>query len=86
MNAHNTAAEPLDDSDLPAQMIVVDTELRASRPEKAYYLRLKVDGGCDHVDLGNATCPAHARSIARGMGYEPTHWRSSPNGGRPCPF
>lgn len=61
-------------ADFPAQVIVTDKELAQRHPAKAFYLRVAVAEGADHVDLDGAVTPVEARRMAREKGYEPTHW------------
>ncbi len=42
--------------------------------ERAFYLRIKVEAGIEHVDLDNAVTPREARQMAISQGYAPTHW------------
>lgn len=73
--------------DFPAQVIVAqDTWFAAAHPEAGYWLRISTDA--DEVMailLPGAVCPAHARRLARLMGYEPTHY-TDPGDGRPWLF
>ena len=61
-------------ADFPAQVIVMDKDLGDRYPDKAFYLRVTLDNGVDHIDLDGAVTPVHARRMAREKGYEPTHW------------
>ncbi|WP_020203541.1 hypothetical protein [Cupriavidus sp. WS] len=61
-------------TDFPAQVVVMDKEVGRRHPSKAFYLRVAVEDGTDHIDLEGAITPLEARKIAREKGYEPTHW------------
>lgn len=67
-----TAATP--PADFPAQVIIMDKELGQRHPAKAFYLRLAVENGTDHIDLDGAVTPVEARRMACEKGYAPTHW------------
>ena len=59
-------------ADFPSQVIVMDKELARRHPAKAFYLRVAVADGVEHVDLDGAVTPVEARRMAREKGYEPT--------------
>lgn len=61
-------------ADFPAQVVIMDREQGARRPDKAFYLRVQVKDGVDHIDLDGAVTPLDARKIAREKGYDPKHW------------
>jgi hypothetical protein len=61
-------------ADFPAQVVILDKELGQRHPDKAFYLRVQVENGVDHVDLDGAVTPLDARRIARSKGYSPRHW------------
>ena len=61
-------------SDLPDQVVIFDKDLGMRHPEKAFYLRVKVEKGIDMIDLNGAFTPLDARKIAISKGYSPTHW------------
>lgn len=70
---------------LPAQLIVLDREIAQRHPAKAFYLRVQVENGAQHIDLDGAVTPLDARQLAREKGYEPTHWMVAAEG-RPTMF
>lgn len=61
-------------ADFPALVVVMDREIARRQPAKAFFLRMQVEGGVEHVDLDGAVTPLDARKLAREKGYEPTHW------------
>ena len=62
-------------ADFPKLCIILDREIGARHPSKAFYLRVQKDNGdVDTVDLDGSVTPVDARSKARALGYEPTHW------------
>lgn len=61
-------------SDFPDQVVILDKDLGTRHPDKAYYLRVKVEKGVDIIDLNGAVTPLDARKIAISKGYSPTHW------------
>ena len=68
------------DDTLPDQCIVFESEF-----DKApFYLRVRVDGGVDQVELQDSQGPAKslpaAIAISVRKGYAPTHWIRSPGG------
>lgn len=60
--------------DFPEQVVMMDKDLAKRHPGKAFYLRIKVEAGIEHVDLDNAVTPREARRMAISQGYAPTHW------------
>lgn len=58
---------------LPDQLIVVDREIAQRHPAKAFYLRVQVEKGTQHVDLDGAVTPLDAGRLAREKGTEPPH-------------
>lgn len=61
-------------ADFPTQVVIMDKALGQQHPNKAYYLRVQVENGVDHVELDGAVTPLDARKIAVNKGYSPTHW------------
>lgn len=63
-------------ADYPEQVIVAqDKEFTKRNPNAAYYLRVKLpENGVDVRQLPGAVGPAHARQMAKEMGFDPTHW------------
>lgn len=72
----------------PDQVIVAQPrEFAARHPDAGYWLRVRrIDGGAvDAIQLPGSVGPSHARRLARGLGYEPTHY-TDPGDGRPWLF
>ena len=71
----------------PLQVVVAQPrEVSARHPDAGYWLRVTIDGGAvDAIQLPGAVAPCHARRLARGLGYEPTHY-TDPGYGRPWLF
>jgi hypothetical protein len=71
---------------LPAIMVVMqDKDFAQRNPDHAFYLRIERDEHkIETVELPGAVTPIHARKIALGLGYEPTHWVQYR--GNPCKF
>jgi hypothetical protein len=64
-------------ADIPDQVIMMeDTDFGRRHPDKAFYLRLKVnERDVDFVDLGpGIVTPLGARARAKELGYSPAHW------------
>ncbi|EPG3716435.1 TPA: hypothetical protein ACPIDJ_005057 [Pseudomonas aeruginosa] len=50
--------------DFPEQVIMMDKDLAKRHPGKAFYLRIKVEAGIEHVYFDNAVTPREARRMA----------------------
>jgi hypothetical protein len=74
-------------ADYPEQVVVAhDAAFVARNPDAAYWLRVKLsESGVGMHKLPGAVGPAHARQMARGLGFDPTHW-TSPGDSRPHLF
>jgi hypothetical protein len=74
MTTHIIDATP--PPDFPSQVVIEQPkEFSRRHPQAAYWLRVKTESGkVDAVQLGGAVGPAHARRLARELGFEPTHW------------
>jgi len=73
--------------DLPTPLVVMqDAEFAKRHPHKAFYLRITDrDGSAATVDLNGAVTLLDAREVARGLGFDPTHW-IAPGDSRPSSF
>lgn len=74
-------------ADYPEQVVVAqDAAFAARYPDAAYWLRVKLqDNGVGVHQLRGAVGPAHARQMARALGFAPTHW-TNPGDSRPHLF
>ena len=74
-------------ADYPDQVVVAqDAAFAARNPSAAYWLRVKLqDNGVGVHQLPGAVGPAHARRMARALGFSPTHW-TNPGDSRPHLF
>lgn len=73
MNASN-ATPP---ADFPVQVIMMDTDLAARRPQEGFYLRVTEEPGghvVEAIRLTGAYTVPEARKMAVEKGFEPTHW------------